>query len=269
MSGVVSSIGKAFKSVVKVAKKVAPYVIAAAAIYFSFGTAAFAMPGFGAAGGAAAAGGATASFGSMAASAASSLGLSATAQSIIAGAATQAATGAIIGGATSALTGGNIGKGMLTGAAMGAVTGGVTGYMNVPTGAATTGATSTGAATGIGDATAGLAPPDMSSSAGYVQKMAGKGDWLAKVAPATPLPQDPTQGQGLLSSGLSGMTNTEKMMLGGQVLGGVAKGAGSYFTAKNEEEMLDKKLAEQRRTQEQLSASYRGVVAPNSLLYRA
>ena len=119
--GFFSFVGKIFKSVVNVVKKIAPIVLAAAAVYFTAG-AALTGGGFG-----------TAAW-TQAASAFTSgtLGLSGTLGSVVSGALTQAGFGAAIGAGVSAITGGNIMKGAQMGALTGAVTGGIGGYMNAP-----------------------------------------------------------------------------------------------------------------------------------------
>ncbi len=105
MSGFIKKVGKIFRKVVRVAKKVAPYALAAAAVVFTGGAALGLTPTLGAA-----MGGLT-----------SSLGLSGALGSAVTGALTNAGFGALAGG----VLGGK--KGMATGALLGGVTGGLMG----------------------------------------------------------------------------------------------------------------------------------------------
>jgi hypothetical protein len=111
MSGVVRSVKKIFKKVTKTVKKVAPYVIAAGALYF---TASAALNG------------------------GTFIGTNTTINNIfgdsllgdtLRGTVTQASYGSLIGGGIAAATGGDIKQGIVGGAAVGAVTGGVTGFV--------------------------------------------------------------------------------------------------------------------------------------------
>lgn len=114
MSGVIKSVGKAFKSILKVAKVVLPIALGVAAIVFTAGAALAPASSFFAGG----MGGAMSSiFGS------STLG------NIVAGAATQAGFGALTGAATAAISGKDVMKGAQAGAAVGAVTGAATGLL--------------------------------------------------------------------------------------------------------------------------------------------
>src|SRR5690348_12280713 len=113
MSGVISSVGKIFKPLAKVAKKVLPAALAIGAIVFTAGAAMGALPSWG-----------TAVSGFMGSLGLDSGGL--LGRTLI-GAVTQAGYGAVIGGATSALTGGKFENGLLIGAAGGALSGGAMG----------------------------------------------------------------------------------------------------------------------------------------------
>lgn len=121
MSGVLKSVGKVFKKVVKTVTKVAPYVLAAGAMIYTAGAALGAGSIF--------AGG----WGGAVSSAVSSMGGSGLLGNVLTGALTQAGYGAIIGGATSALTGGSFSKGLKMGALGGAVTGGISGGLGFET----------------------------------------------------------------------------------------------------------------------------------------
>jgi len=107
MSGALKSIGKVFKKVVKVVKKIAPYALMAAAVVFTGGAALGVLPTF-----------STAVGGLV-----SSLGVGSALAPILTGAITNAGFGAAIGG----VLGGK--KGMTTGLLMGAAAGGIGGAL--------------------------------------------------------------------------------------------------------------------------------------------
>ena len=113
MSGVISSVGKVFRRVAKVAKKVLPIALAVGAVVFTAGAMMGQLPSWG-----------TAVSGFM-----GKLGLDASGMlgRTLIGAVTQAGYGAVLGAGTSLVTGGKIENGLLMGAAGGAVTGGITG----------------------------------------------------------------------------------------------------------------------------------------------
>ncbi len=117
MSGVVKTVGKVFKKVVKVVKKVLPIALAGAAIFFTAGSAL----------------GLTPSFGAFTSGLVGKLGLSSTLSGILTGAVTQAGIGAALGGGLSLVTGGDFLEGAQGGALAGAVTGGVLGGFGLPT----------------------------------------------------------------------------------------------------------------------------------------
>ena len=111
------SIKKVFKKVVNVVKKVAPYAAAAAAVFFTAGSALSEnIP----------------SWGQASASIVESLGFEpgGLLSDTLVGAVTQAGYGAAIGGVTGAITGQGFGRGAAIGGAIGGVTGGVTGFVN-------------------------------------------------------------------------------------------------------------------------------------------
>lgn len=183
MSGVVKSVGKVFRKAVKVAKKVAPIVLGAAAVYFTAGAALGLTPTLGAAASSLVGG--------------SVLG-SSTLASVVTGAVTQAGYGAAIGGLAAAATGKSISKGMGTGALTGAVTGGVTGGLgwntdplsslnSTETGAAFNASTGLPTAGRVSDAVAsnaaGLATPGVGSTAGALGTAATNA--VAQAAPAS------------------------------------------------------------------------------------
>jgi hypothetical protein len=101
MSGVVKAVGKAFKAVFKVVKKVALPILAIGAVVLTGGAALGVLPAF--------------------SSVAGSLGLSSTMTGILGA----AAKGATLGAVTSAVTGGNIIKGATTGFITGGALGGI------------------------------------------------------------------------------------------------------------------------------------------------
>jgi hypothetical protein len=117
-----SSIGKAFRKVGEIVRKVAMPLLAVGAIVFT-GGAALGLAPFAGGWGAAVAGG----LGKLGISASSAIG------STLIGAGTQAGYGAAIGGVGAALTGQDISKGATLGGLAGAVTGGLGGAMNAAT----------------------------------------------------------------------------------------------------------------------------------------
>lgn len=117
MSGVVKAVGKVFKPVVKLVKKIAPIALGIGALVMTGGAALGAMP----------------AWGSAISGLTGSLGLGSTMTGVLTGAVTQAGYGAAIGGLTSAVTGGNVLKGMKGGAVTGAITGGLMGGMGFET----------------------------------------------------------------------------------------------------------------------------------------
>lgn len=110
MSKVVRGIKKVFKKVVKTVKRVAPVVLAAAAVFFTAGTALLGTAGWGAVAG---------KVGSL-------IGTG-TLGKVVSSAVTQAGYGAAVGGIASELTGGSFTRGAQRGAAIGAVAGGLLG----------------------------------------------------------------------------------------------------------------------------------------------
>ncbi len=117
MCNPIRAIKKVFKKVVKNLKIIVPVALAAAAIYFTAGSAL---------------GGGAGISGLV-----GQLGLGSTLSSVLTGAVSQAGIGAALGAGTSLLTGGDVGKGALLGGAAGAVTGGITGAVNAPSSGAT------------------------------------------------------------------------------------------------------------------------------------
>lgn len=159
---------KFFKKVTKGIKRIAPVLVAAAAIYFTAGAA---LPML-------STGGATAG-----ASLISSLGISSTGVmgSIISNAVTQAGYGAVIGAATAAATGGSVTEGMQRGAIVGGATGAATGAFTSMTAPATAGAPSPATGT-TGPATApfggGVRPPPAGTAAAP-GLLSGVENWMA------------------------------------------------------------------------------------------
>lgn len=222
MSGVVSGVKKGFKKVAKVAKKVAPYALAAAAVYFTAGAAL----------------GVTAGWGATATTLTQSLGLTGTLGNVVTGAVTQAGYGAAIGAATSAITGGDISDGAMYGALGGAVTGGVTGGLglNPDPLASTTGSGGGSAAGGTSTRITGTPLP------GDV------GDGLAAVtgAPAGA----PTSSVGSTVSSAAGdlLGKGGWVERNGELVGGVVKGLGQGLLSGMSDE-ADIEAAERRRSQ--------------------
>jgi hypothetical protein len=158
MSGVAKGVKKVFKTVGKVAKKVLPFALPAAALIFTGGAAL----------------GLTPSFGAMAGGLIGKLGLGSTMSSVLTGAVTHAGFGGLAGGAIGALTGGKQGmrKGLGLGQLAGAATGGISGYMNAPSLA---GAAGQQGARGLSQATGASAPRDVSESTRAMTRMGMEG----------------------------------------------------------------------------------------------
>ncbi len=188
MSGMVKSVGKIFKKVAKGIKKVAPYALAAAAIYFTAGAAL----------------GGTASFGSMSSTAMTNMFGEGILADTLAGAVTQAGYGSLIGGAISGVSGGDISEGMQKGALVGSLTGGATGFMQSPYDMS--GSTPTTSAT----------PPTVTGATPVPSPTAGA------VIP-TPGPTPTAVPGAVARPGLLGMWDEVK---NSELAGGIAKGVG-------------------------------------------
>lgn len=254
--------------------KVAPYVLAAAAIIYTGGAAlGLALPGM-AAGTAATAGFATAvSSGVAAMGLTTAAGGLSTLGAIVAGSVTYAGIGGALGAATSAITGGDISKGLKTGALAGAVVGGAMGAagyglpasaMNPTSVAATPGATG---AVGSGQGmiqTAAVAPPSGSLAAAPISssamptigaesaKMMGAAGIptaapaVTTVAPAAtggmmsaaPTVAGAGAGGGMLSGG------TTAALLASPVIGGLVQGVGTGMAAHAEQVTEREKAAQ-------------------------
>lgn len=156
MSGVLKSIGRTFKKVVKVMKKVALPVLAIGAVALTGGAALGIIPALGGAGGLLA-----------------SVGISGALGSII----TTAASGAAFGALGAAVTGGNIIKGATKGLVVGGITGGVGAALGGVGGAA---AAAPGAAPAGGGSVTGFMTP--------AEKLVSSGTSLASTAPAAIAP---------------------------------------------------------------------------------
>lgn len=210
MSGVAKAVGKVFKKVAEPVKKILPFALAGAAVFFTAGAAL----------------GVTPAFGGAVAGLVSNMGASGTLANVLTGAITQAGYGAAIGTATSAAMGGDIQTGATIGALGGAATGGLTGAMGMPAdpmaqvfeksapAGADTLAGSAGAdtlASGAGPATAGpsTGAPIAGQSGGGL--MSGAGAGVDKIA----------QGGGLFGQG--GWLERNQM-LAGQMVGGLGQG---------------------------------------------
>lgn len=217
MSGVVKGVKKAFKKVVPTVIKIAPYALAAAAIYFTAG-AALGVPAM--------AGG----WGAASAGLVGSLGAGSTLSAVMAGALTTAGYGAVAGGALSLIGGGDMTKNMQMGMVGGALAGGVMGGLGAgmatgaPVGAAGTaagpaapgmptaltvaeggGIGALGRAAGPAAATAGGMTPAAAAPAGGggAASFLGQGGWLERNA-ALAGPVISGLGQGLLQGAAAG-----------------------------------------------------------------
>lgn len=244
MSGVIKGIGKVFKAVVKVVKKVAIPALVIGAAVFTGGAALGLLPALG-----------------------TTLGLGAGLTSIL----SAAGTGALVGGGTALLTGGNVLKGMTTGFAVGGVTGGI----GMALGGAGAAAASGGTATLTGSSTLANA----AATGGNFMNGLGAGLGSA-VAPAasTVLPAiAPTLasaggaaaagGIGAAASGAAGLVPAGVATaapggIGGfiaknpTIVGSVLKGIGGGIAA-NEQSAEARKAIERR--QAQIEANYAGV----------
>jgi hypothetical protein len=145
MSGVAKGIGKVFKKVVDVGIKIAPYALAAGAIYFTCG-AALGVPAL--------AGGWGAAAGGLGTTLAGGSGVLA---STLGGAITTAGYGALAGGAGSLLTGGKLSQGLTMGALVGGAAGGLLGAATAPAASGVALSGGTGSGTLADTAHAGLA----------------------------------------------------------------------------------------------------------------
>lgn len=233
MSGVVKGVKKTFKKVANVAKKVAPFVLAAAAVYFTAGAAL----------------GATAGWGATVGGMTQSLGLTGTLGNIVTGAATQAGYGAAIGAATSAITGGDMADGALYGALGGAVTGGVTGGLGInPDPLAASGE----AASGAGSATPSMSTvssPSVTGAPGIGDVGDGLMQTTSGIAPRAPVGSAPAAaGGGSTFDNLLGKGGWVER--NGELVGGVVKGVGQGVLS-GLGDQADIEAAEKRRRQTQ------------------
>lgn len=183
MSGLMKKIGKTFKKVVRVVKKIAPYALTAAAVVFTGGAALGLTPTFGAA-----VGGLT-----------SSLGLTGALGTAVTGAITNAGFGAAVGG----LVGGE--KGMKMGALAGAVSGGLMG----PIGGA--GAAASAGSTPVVGASQGAA---LLGAPGSALGSAGASAATAAAAPAAGLVGATTAGAGGIGGLLGNPLVTSNIVAG-------------------------------------------------------
>lgn len=139
MSGLLKKVGKVFKSVVKVVKKVAVPALVVGAVLVTGGAALGALPALGGAGGVLA-----------------SIGIKGTLASVLSGAVSTAAIGAVTSAGMAAISGGNIGKAFVKGGIMGGLTGGALGAAGLIGSSGAFGLLGSKAAAGTAAATAGL-----------------------------------------------------------------------------------------------------------------
>lgn len=252
MSGMLNSIRKVFKKVVKVVKKVGLPLLAIGAVVLTGGAALGVLPALGGAGGLLA-----------------SLGI----KGVLAGVLTTAAKGAAMGALTSGITGGNIIKGATSGLIMGGVTGGIGAAMGgtAATAAQAAGGMAQSGSTGAADAvTPNMTPLTMAGtdsggnwsvpsdgspmaisgsgigSAAAPQTSFASGPQIARVATTT---SAPTAGGGMLGwfNNLNGVTQ-----------GSLIQGIGGALTA-------SANAKDARKEREREEASY----GDNSGLYGA
>ena len=234
MSGIIKGIGKVFKKVVKVVKKVAIPALAIGAVVLTGGAALGVLPSIGALG--------------------SSLGLS----SALTGILSSAATGATIGAGGALLTGGNIVKGATTGFITGGAVGGIGAAMGGGTAATAAGAASPGGAlstTPVDLASSGMSVSGLRSAAGIGAQAASSpfaapalSGGLSLPAAATSLAPGAipaTAGNGL--SRVFGALERNPLLAAG-VVQGIGAGLSASAQAKDA-----------RRRDEEIRASYDGV----------
>lgn len=226
MSGVLKSVGKVFKKVVKAVVKWAPVILAVGAVVFTAGAALGALP----------------AWGTAISSVTSSLGLSSGLTSVLTGAVTQAGFGAAIGAAGAAVTGKDIFKGAGLGAAAGAVTGGITGFMSAPAAAAAPAAgaapatTLPGTGTGLlpasldaaGAAPGALATANPATFSGTLPAAGVTSPLPAAAASAAPAAA--AAAPGAASTGLLGWANANPVIAGGAI-SGIGNALASFSTA--------------------------------------
>jgi hypothetical protein len=224
MSGVAKGIGKVFKAVGSVVKKILAPALAVAAIVFTGGAALGLAP---------LAGG----FGGAVASTLGAIGVPTTGVigSALTGAVTQAGMGAAIGGVTSMATGGDFTDGAGKGALLGAATGGLTGALGA-------GAAAPAASSGVTMSSRGMAP---AMSAGGVNPstfarptsalMAADGAATAGAATAGAA----TNGPGGIIGGLTRGMMGDGGSLIGSTLGGLGKGLLAGMAQKEEMAYLE------------------------------
>lgn len=260
MSGILKAIGKVFKGIVKVAKKIVLPVLAVGAAVLTGGASLGILPALSAGGG---------------------LGLSAGLASVI----STAGTGALMGGLTSAITGGNILKGMTVGAAMGAGTNligmglGQAPMHGLGWGKPTTGlASATGgganAGTSIGTEAAGLAANDpllssfdktfgvqtpastmpTSSVAATVSPVASVSSASSSIAPAAAASTIAQAARPTMLSGFGQLFRDPTFM--GSMVQGLGAGFSSAAQAKAEREIWDAKFNADKEAAAQRSANY-------------
>lgn len=216
MSGILKSIGKVFKRVVKVVRKIAPYALAIGAVVLTGGAALGALP----------------AMGTMLGGLGLSAGLTATLSSAV--------TAAGIGGALGFVTGGK--KGLLKGALIGGITGGAAGALGagLNVGAGTLHAALPGAGGGFASiAPSVLATPALDTGIAGITAAAPAGVSAAASAalPGAFAPTVSAGGGGLLSSVLSNPT-----LIGG-ALQGIGSGVSAKAEAKSQKDALDRRAA--------------------------
>lgn len=238
MSGILKAIGKAFKSVVRVVKKIALPVLAIGAVILTGGAALGILPSVG--------------------SLAGTLGLSPALTGIL----TTAARGATMGAIGSAVTGGNIVKGATTGFAVGGALGAAGQALNPAVRTASqvgniTGEAGHTAAQGIGSGLANGGGQTLEQS--FDATFGGTGGGAAAAAGATnaglaSLPASvPVAAGTTSSSGLFGFLNNNPMVAAG-LIQGIGAGISANATAK-----------EARRQDEQTRANYAGYTGIGNL----
>jgi hypothetical protein len=238
MSGLVKGIGKIFKKVFNVVKKVAVPLLAIGAIVFTGGAALGLAPLAGGWGGAV-----TAGLSAMGVNTAGALG------SVLTSVGTQAGIGAAIGGVTNVAMGGKFGDGAAMGALGGAVTGGLTGVAGLANGGAGLlgGGKAAGTVTASSRSANGLLPSipangtDVFSNGGAIKSAIPNPAALQGAATGGAATAGPagvvTGGTNAAVAGGGGLLSTalSSPMLGG-IVGGIGQGLMTGMAAKEQAE---------------------------------
>lgn len=249
MSGLVKGVGKIFKKIGNLVKKVAVPLLAVAAIAFTGGAALGLAPLAGGWGGAVASG-------------ISAMGIQGPLAGILTTVGTQAGTGAAVGGLAGLASGQGFTKGATMGAIGGALTGGLTSAGLMPGAAATQGATmssrSAGGLMGGGAQTITPTIADPSVVQGAATGGAASVGPAGIVAPTAAGAAPAAAAPAVARTGIGGLLgNVVKSPVFGQTLAGLGQGLMTGMQAKDAQE-ADLDILRRR------TASYEGVEEPGA-----